>query len=75
MSDLPDCWARLQSELAPQIPPEAVTIRQFADSAGVDGQRVAAEFKRRVDDGELMTAKKGRSWYYWPSDSKPHSAQ
>ena len=67
---LPNCWAALQAELAPEIPPEAVTIRQFADSAGVDGQRVAAEFKRRVDAGELQTAKKGRNWYYWPKEKE-----
>ena len=72
MSDLPDCWARLQSELAPQIPPEAVTINEFVD-ATPDVSRAVAErhFSARIEAGILQRAKKGRNWYYWPSDSNP----
>ena len=67
---LPDCWARFQAEIAPPIPPEAYTIREWAEATGVNALKVAAEFKRRVDDGELMKAKRGRSWYYWPKEKE-----
>ena len=64
---LPNCWAALQAELAPEIPPEAVTIRQFADAAGIDTQRVTREFADRVKRDEFRRAKRGRSYWYWPT--------
>ena len=70
-TQIPDWTAALQAELAPQIPPDAVTINEFV-AATPDVSRAVAErhFSARIEAGILQRAKKGRNWYYWPKEKE-----
>ena len=66
-TQLPAWAAALQSEIAPAIPDDAVTVAQFAAAAKVDRQRIQQAFQERVEAGTMARAKKGRAYYYWPT--------
>ena len=66
-TQLPAWAAALQSEIAPAIPDDAVTVAQFAAAAKVDRQVIEHAFRERVEAGTMARARKGNTFHYWPT--------